>query len=333
MVYETMNTVALRHECAARNLAVSARSASPKTGRIHCNWLKDEELKQQLLAVDNGVAPPFGYARGKGKSKTAPAPVAPVAPVAPAPAAPPPTKPKKAPKEKKEICLSLFKFFSEWQIEPQTRFVASIASQPNTEAAKEFVAGYFRLTNNPYASEIEEKLKSPEASKLFADATSKLGWRSCNTRLELYFGPPGSGKTSAAIAAHPDADVVVCDASMSPDELFRGFTFEEGKPVFKGSPLATAMKEGKVVILDEINLLSRECLRALQAVTDGKPTATVGTEKINIKDGFRIVGTMNLVVDGNTEGIPGPLVDRAAVIKETKLDASGLADLCETYLS
>ena len=48
---------------------------------------------------------------------------------------------------------------------------------------------------------------------------------------------------------------------------------------------------------------------------------------IEIKPGFRIIGTMNLVVDEQVFGLPAPLVDRAVRIKEFKMTPARLASL------
>ena len=87
------------------------------------------------------------------------------------------------------------------------------------------------------------------------------------------------------------------------------------------------MKEGRPVILDEINLLTLECLRAIQALLDNKTEVMIAGKKVEIKDGFMAIGTMNLEVGGVTYGLPDPLVDRAAVIKKFELGPDEVAKI------
>lgn len=226
-----------------------------------------------------------------------------------------------------ELVRTWIKFFSEFHFNPQVRFINSLARCQDVNELNEYVIGYFSLTNNSYLNELQEKMKSDEYKEL-AEKTYNTTNKIINDRLEIYYGEPGGGKTTKAIKDHPEAEVVICHAAMTPDELFRGFDFtEEGKPTFKPCPLKNAMLEGKVVILDEINLLNEDCRRALQALCDGKESISINNEEIAIKPGFRVVGTMNLVVDEQVFGLPAPLVDRACKIQEFKMPASKLAGL------
>jgi len=244
-----------------------------------------------------------------------------------------------APKDKvnpKEIVKKWFDFFSEFNFEPQVRFINSIARMTNVDDLKSYVIGYFELTNNSFARDIAEKTKSVEFKQL-AQKTINLTEKKINQRLEVYYGPAGSGKTTTAIANNPTAKVVLCHASLTPDELFRGFDFEEevdadghvtgSHPIFKGCALREAMENGLVVILDEINLLNEDCRRALQAVTDAKGSVTINNDVIQIKDGFKVIGTMNLTVGDMTFPLPDPLVDRCEVIKRYTVGYEDVAAL------
>lgn len=46
---------------------------------------------------------------------------------------------------------------------------------------------------------------------------------------------------------------------------------------------------------------------------------------VKIKEGFQIIGTMNLVVNGSVYSLPEPLIDRAEELKKFKLTASDLS--------
>ena len=221
----------------------------------------------------------------------------------------------------------LQKFFSEFKFNPAARFVNTFARQPDIAAARKYLACYVKLINHSDSADIIEKSKSIEFSTVTAALLTYPPEKKINNRLDIYFGDAGTGKTTEAIAEYPEADVVPCNSSMLPDELMRVFDFndENGNPVFKPSSLRLAMEAGKPIIFDEINLLSFECLRLLQTLTDNKPVVHYNNEAITIKDGFKVVGTMNLTVNDQVYNLPEPLVDRAETLKEFKLSAKDLA--------
>lgn len=218
------------------------------------------------------------------------------------------------------------KFFSEFKFNPAARFVNTAARQASPYEVKQYVTGYVKLINNVDANDIIEKLKSPEFDQIATDLIKYPPTKRINTRLDIYFGDAGTGKTTKAIDEYPNADIVPCNASMLPDELMRTFDFndENGNPVFKPSSLRLAMEAGKPIIFDEINLLSFDCLRLLQTLTDGKSTINYNGDTIAVKEGFKIIGTMNLVVNDQVYNLPEPLVDRADKIKEFKLSVDEL---------
>lgn len=221
----------------------------------------------------------------------------------------------------------LQKFFSEFKFQPAARFVNTLARSQDVDAAREYVNGYVRLINNSDANDIIEKMRSPEFESVAQDIMQYPPDKQINQRLDIYFGDAGTGKTTKAVDQYPEAQVVPCNASMLPDELMRTFDFNDadGNPVFKPSSLRLAMEAGNPIIFDEINLLSFDCLRLLQTLTDSKSSINYNGDTINIKPGFKIIGTMNLTVNDQVYNLPEPLVDRAATITEFKLTNSQLA--------
>lgn len=222
----------------------------------------------------------------------------------------------------------LRRFFSEFKFSVAARFVNTLCLQPDDKAAREYISGYVSLINHPDATSIKEKLKSSEFDVVLEGLTKYPPEKPINSRLTLYFGDAGTGKTTEAMREYPEACIVPCNASILPDELLRTFDFNDdnGNPVFKPSDLRRAMEEGKPIIFDEINLLSFESLRLLQTLTDNKDRINYNGETIEIKPGFKIIGTMNLVVNDQVYSLPDPLVDRAAVIKQFDLSDENLAD-------
>ena len=117
---------------------------------------------------------------------------------------------------------------------------------------------------------------------------------------------------------------MVCHSAMLPSDLMEDFKFNDGKAEFEPSALQRAMTEGKKIVLDEINLLPFESLRFLQSILDGKKEFLYQGKTIEIKDGFKIIGTMNLSVYGSVYSLPEPLVDRCEDIRKYSLTAENL---------
>jgi MoxR-like ATPase len=111
---------------------------------------------------------------------------------------------------------------------------------------------------------------------------------------------------------------------MLPADLMEDFVFVDGKATFKPSMLWRCMEEGKPITMDEINLLPFDSLRFLQGILDGKTEFQYKGNTVHIKDGFAVIGTMNLSVNGMVYGLPEPLVDRCSYMEKFKLTAEQL---------
>lgn len=221
----------------------------------------------------------------------------------------------------------LIDFMSEFQFSPSYRFVNTLTHKAvetdGLAKAKEYVANYFKLTDSPFAKEVEKKLASREFEiiiKTLHDYASPS--KNINSRLRIYYGAQGTGKTT--LASSEVEYTIVCNSSMQPCDLIEDFTFDDGKATFHPSALVRCMEQGKPVMLDEINLLPYDCLRFLQTITDGKGEFEWKGNTIHIADGFTIIGTMNLTVNGVTFGLPEPLIDRCSDMREFTLTADAL---------
>ena len=111
---------------------------------------------------------------------------------------------------------------------------------------------------------------------------------------------------------------------MLPQDLMEDFTFTDGKPTFQKSALWNAIDQGNTIVLDELNLLPLESLRFLQTLLDNKDVITYKGKQITIKSGFKIIGTMNLIVNGSKYPLPEPLVDRCENIEKFNMTADML---------
>ena len=223
----------------------------------------------------------------------------------------------------KDTAQKIINFFTEFEFEPNFRFINTLSKAAHyLQTATEYVTNYFALTNNPHKYNVSEKLKSAEFKLIVANLQSLETATTINTRFELFYGSQGTGKTTQAIKLSDS--VMVCHSAMLPQDLMEDFQFIDGKAHFTPSSLQNAMVEGKTITLDEINLLPFESLRFLQSILDNKSEFEYKGKLVKISAGFKIIGTMNLIVNGAIYALPEPLIDRATNLKEYKLTTDSL---------
>jgi hypothetical protein len=219
----------------------------------------------------------------------------------------------------------LIDFFTEFEFEPNFRFVNTLSRCLSTSlsAGVQYITNYFELVDSPYAPEVNEKMKSAEFKQILKNIANLAPAHSVNNRFKIYYGSAGTGKTTQA-QQETDNRCIVCNNSMLPADLMEDFVFVDGKATFKPSMLWRCMEEGRPITMDEINLLPFDSLRFLQGILDGKTEFQYKGNTVHIKDGFMVIGTMNLSVNGMVYGLPEPLVDRCANMQKFKLTAEQL---------
>lgn len=214
----------------------------------------------------------------------------------------------------------LINFFSEFNFSPSFRFLNTMGFATDKRA---YINNYFALMASPYADDVREKTKSKEFSQLIKHFDDVEPSHTINKRFRIYYGAQGTGKTTKALEETNNL-CVVCNSSMLPADLMEDFTFDDGKAAFHPSALCECMEQGKPIVLDEINLLPFDSLRFLQGIFDGKTEFQYKGRTIHINDGFKVIGTMNLTVNGVSFGLPEPLVDRCESIEEFVLSPNML---------
>ena len=221
------------------------------------------------------------------------------------------------------IASNIIKFFSEFSFTPSFRFINTLALAKDKT---EYVVNYFNLQNHSFTKEITEKVKSGEFRSIIAqlnELKANTDINAINSRFDLYFGEPGTGKTT--VATEQGTACIVCSSDMLPTDLMQNFAFSDGKAEFQKSDLWKAMEEGYTIVLDELNMLPFESLRFLQGILDNKNAIDFKGFHINIHKDFKVIGTMNLNVNGQCIPLPAPLVDRCSSITEYKMNASILS--------
>lgn len=213
----------------------------------------------------------------------------------------------------------LFKWFSETSYKPSLRLANNL---PFVDDKCAYIRNYFAIQNHPDYARICELVETDNVEldaicELLIKAGVEKPSTRINKRFTIFYGDPGGGKTTTAMGM-TDL-IVVCNSRILPDDLLAVFDFDDGKPVFKHTALYDAMTTGKPILLDEINNLQRDTLDFLQGILDNKGYFEFKGSKIEIADGFKIIGTMNLHKDQTTVGITEALADRCDEIREFEL--------------
>lgn len=125
----------------------------------------------------------------------------------------------------------------------------------------------------------------------------------------LLTGPTGSGKTSliCQVAARLNWPVqsVACHGRLELSDLIGQFVLIDGSTVFVHGPLAVAMREGHLLILNEIDLMDPAELTGLNDVIEGQPLVITqnGGEVIRPHPKFRLFATGNSAGAGDPSGL------------------------------
>lgn len=184
--------------------------------------------------------------------------------------------------------------------------------------AKQYIVGYLECIDHPMKDIIIPKLDSDEFKTALFDLISTFGVKDepINKRFKIYYGEPSGGKTYQAISELKNKEYVIpCSSDITPDALMRDFSFNNGQPVFNQTLLAMAAHQGDTIVAEELRLLPQVTLCFLQNMLDNKDFFWYDNKKFYIHPDFKIIGTMNLVVNGHINPLPEALVDRAYEIK------------------
>lgn len=199
------------------------------------------------------------------------------------------------------------------------RMVSTMLHHSNPEA---YLYGYLKLTSRE-CDDFMKKTQSQEWRRMMNKLKSANPKR-INKRLAIYFGPAGGGKTTAAL--REAGKKIGMHKDMTAKELMFDFTFENGDAQFSKSVFAQAMENGEPIVCDELNLASNTLLQFMQSVLDNSKSIFMDGQELVIKEGFKVIGTMNDIVSGVDRILPEPIVDRAMDIRYFELTPSKIYD-------
>ncbi|WP_431958644.1 AAA family ATPase [Nocardia lijiangensis] len=124
----------------------------------------------------------------------------------------------------------------------------------------------------------------------------------------LLYGPPGTGKTSLIEAAYGDLLTVQGDGDTTVADLVGEYTQNpDGTFVFVHGPLVRAMREGRVLFIDDATLIPPTVLSVVYPAMDGRKEIVIkahGGEVVTAAPGF-------FVVAGHNPGVHGAILSDA----------------------
>lgn len=124
----------------------------------------------------------------------------------------------------------------------------------------------------------------------------------------LLKGEPGTGKTTLAAAAFPDLEIIAGSGETTTDDIIGSYKPQpDGSFLYTPGPLVTAMRNGAVLLVDDISQIPPSTLAALFPAMDGRrQVVTHEGETVRAAEGFLVIGGHNPVVARLTE----PLASR-----------------------
>jgi len=130
-------------------------------------------------------------------------------------------------------------------------------------------------------------------------------------------GLSGNGKTMMVEQACAKTNRQYVRIQITPetdeDDLIGGFRLINGETVFSEGPVIKAMKQGAILLIDEIDRGSNKIM-ALQGVLEGKPVLIKKTgEVVKPSKGFNVIATANTKGKGSDDGrfIAATIIDEA----------------------
>lgn len=165
-----------------------------------------------------------------------------------------------------------------------------------------------------------DELVPTEATKIDLPLQDKkaLGIATRDNLPALLIGETGTGKTSAIkelafLLKQPYVRINMTGFT-TPDELIGSKSVKEGATYYEDGIITNAMKRGAILVIDEINATTPDCLFILHGLLDDDKRITLPNgDIINPDPNFRVFATCNPDYEG-TRSMNKAFMDRFAVI-------------------
>lgn len=144
------------------------------------------------------------------------------------------------------------------------------------------------------------------------------------------YGPAGSGKTAMVEAAFPDVITVLGNGDLTVSGLVGGLVPDGASWRWVDGPLTRAMKEGKVLFVDEILRIPNEVLAILLGAMDGRGILRLDDNPeapmVHAEEGFGVIAAYNPDVTGG-RALDEAILSRFVVGIEVTTDFEVAAEL------
>jgi hypothetical protein len=138
----------------------------------------------------------------------------------------------------------------------------------------------------------------------------------------LLWGPPRTGKSRIAETLFgSNVQRVTLHRQMPVDDLVGGIGLDNGTTRWLDGPATRAMRNGSVLVIDEVDQFSAEIRCALHAVLDDPAGYTLSNgERVNAVNGYAVIATTNAL----PSSLPTALYDRFDLVLKADTLSAGL---------
>lgn len=138
------------------------------------------------------------------------------------------------------------------------------------------------------------------------------------------FGPPRTGKSSIAPDLFADGvERCTIHKQLPTEDLLGGYALVNGTTVWQDGPAIRALRNGKALVLDEIDQISPECRCILHALLDDPAGITLASgERVHAAQGYCVIATTNAM----PSSLPPAILDRFDLILLANTLSKGLKE-------
>lgn len=138
----------------------------------------------------------------------------------------------------------------------------------------------------------------------------------------LLWGPPRTGKSYAGTDLFEvGSERCTIHKQLPTEDLLGGYALVNGTTQWMDGPAIRALRNGKTLVLDEVDQISPECRCILHALLDDPAGITLASgERVKAKEGYCVIGTTN----AQPSSLPPAILDRFDLILLANTLSKGL---------